>query len=495
MTTWAEFCKENDIRTGEDERRELTSLDELLKDGDEGMGRKTAKMMEDDAKLMINDGSGFLDELHRYLSATKIKRMFSLGTELFGAAAPFMEKPTWWNAGKSAFAMGKVMVEDVEVWADDYFGGEEWTEPYSADFNQTLLHVLQKFPYERIKTAEDNTFVRVCTMPNGIKVGWTYIGKLQTVDHIYVETERLADARAYIKQLLWEQFKGQSLVMRRSQKMNFTGDEPRVIFEVDNVFESKLSKRAVELSKQLEKPLSKGVSRSIMFYGPPGTGKSTLARTIVERMNLRSFRIRIADLGGLDNATLFEAINIFEPDAVILDDFDRANGQATLLETLEFFEKKVKLVIATVNDRHKLDDALMRPGRIDILELVDRMDDEVVRHVLGEFVDGYEFVKDWPIAFITEYVIRRGYMSVEEAAESVKELTQRVMEMRGYRDDTNSDMKVMMRLLKKSLRTKKSTTADKVEAEEDEMMEDIGGLDIEHTDDMEPEDLPFEDDA
>jgi len=271
---------------------------------------------------------------------------------------------------------------------------------------------------------------------------------LQTVDHIYAETERLDEARECIKQLLWDRFKGKSLVMRRSNRVSISGDDSRVTFEVDDVFESKLSKRAAELSEELKRPLEEGVSRSIMFYGPPGTGKSTMARTIVERMGLRSFRIRIADLGQLENSTLFEAINIFEPDAVILDDFDRSHNQASLLETLEFFHQKVKLVITTVNNRRALDDALLRPERIDILELVDHMDEEVVKHVLGPYVDGYDLVKGWPIAFIGEYVKRRKYMSVEGAAESVKELTRRVADLKGYRDESGDDMKRMMRLMK-----------------------------------------------
>ena len=456
---------------------------EIMDEDESPMGKKrTARMNNDDENLLIKDSESLLEAARRYLSVGKVKRMFSLGTELFGAASSFLDKPTWWNAGKAAFAMGKVMVEDVEVWADDSFGGDEWTEPYSADFNQTLVHVLQKFPYERIKTAEDNTFVRVCTMPNGVRAGWTYMGRLQTVDHIYVETDRLQEAREYIKQLLWEQFKGKSLVMRKNNRMVISGDEARVIFEVDDAFESKLSKRATELAKQLERPLAEDVSRSIMFYGPPGTGKSTMARTIVELMNLRSFRIRIADLGGLDNSTLFEAINIFEPDAVILDDFDRAHGQAQLLETLEFFQQKVKLVITTVNNRKQLDDALLRPGRIDILELVDRMDEEVVKHVLGKYADGYELVKDWPIAFIDEYVKRRTYMSIEEAAESVKELTCRVADLKGYRDETNDDMKVMLKLLKKAA---KNTTIDEDEDDGDDE------LDVVHDEGDEPED-PFD---
>ena len=415
----------------------------------------------DDPLLLQREHMSLVDEVRAYLSIDKVKRAFTLGTELFTAAGPFMDKPTWWNAAKSAFAMGKTLVEDVEVYNEDYFAGDEWTEPYSTDFNQTLLHVLQRFPYEKIKTANDDVFVRVAKLPNGIKVGWTCVGKtIQVVDHIYVETSRLDEARDFIKRMLWEQYKGKSLVMRKNNRIVLGGDEARVIFEVDDAFETKLSRRAQDYSEYLKKPLQAGVSRSVMFYGPPGTGKSTLARTIIELMNLRSFRIRIGDLGVLDNSTLFEAINIFEPDAVILDDFDRAGSQAQLLETLEFFQQKVKLVVVTVNNRRKLDTALLRPGRIDELLLVDKMDEEVVRHVLGDCTDGFELVKDWPIAFINEYVIRRTYLSAQDAAASVKELAERVAELETYSDREQDDMGRMLKLLaaekaKKAKRGKK----------------------------------------
>lgn len=437
------------------------------KEETEIMARKgKAKMLQDDPTLLVGDKTTILGELEHYFHIGKVKRILSLGTEMFIAATPFLEKPTYWNAGKTLFAMGKVMVEDVEVWADDYFSGDEWVEPYNTDFNQILLHVLQKFPYERIKTVEENTLIRVCQLPCGGKVGWAYSGRLQTVDHVYFEAEYLAEAKLLIKKMLWEQYEGKSLVMRKNDHGAF--DESRVVFEIDDAIEAKLSKRATELSNELRLPLAEGVPRSIMFYGPPGTGKSTLARTVVELMNLRSFRIRIADLGNLDNSTLFESINIFEPDAVILDDFDRASGQAQLLETLQFFSKRVKLVIVTVNDRTRLDDALLRPGRIDIVECVDKMDDNVVKHVLGVYDDGYELVKDWPIAFINEYRIRRKYMSAEGAAASVVELAKRVGELRSHgAEKTNGDdMKRMLRLL--AMAAKKSTDDDVGEVDADD---------------------------
>jgi len=413
-------------------------------EGDCMARRRKAQMDDDDGGTLQLDKTGVLDELGQYLSIGKLKRAITLGTKVSDAMSPFLEKPNWWTGAKSLFSLCTALIEDVEVWADDYFSGDEWTEPFSSDFNQNLLKVLARFPYERIKTTEEHTYVRICTLPNGVRCGWTYVGSSRLVDHVYVETVRLEDARECIKQLLWEQFQGKSLLMSRNNRATLSTDS-RVVFEVDNAFESKLSKRATDYAAYLKRPLAAGVSRSVMFFGPPGTGKSTLARTIVELMGMRSFRIRIGDLGQLDNSTLFEAVSIFEPDAVILDDFDRAHGQASLLETLQYFKQKVKLVVVTVNDRHKLDEALMRPERIDELYLIDKMDEEVVRHVLGEYSDGFGEVKDWPIAFIGEYVNRRRFMSPEEANESVKELALRVEEMTTRQSE--EDVQRMLKLV------------------------------------------------
>jgi hypothetical protein len=64
------------------------------------------------------------------------------------------------------------------------------------------------------------------------------------------------------------------------------------------------------------------------------------------------------------------------------------------------------------------------------------MDDDVVKAVLGDKHSfAYDTVKDWPIAFIQEYVKRLRFMSPEEATASVKELAQRVKRLSKYDDE------------------------------------------------------------
>jgi hypothetical protein len=409
------------------------------------------------------------EHVKEVLNLGKVKRVVRVGAELFTAAQPFLEKPTMWSGAKAAFSIGKVFVDDMEFWADDYFAGDEWIQPYSRDFNQTILKVIAKKPYQTLKTSDETNVVRIVDVADGIKIGYVLNSKMNSVDHLYVETMRLKQAKETIKALLWKQYKDSNLVMRQNKRLGSDGDDARVIFEQDDAFHPMPSKRATEYSIYLQKCIAAGVARSVMLYGPPGTGKSTMARTIVDSLKMRSFRIRVEDVSGLESSTLFEAITIFEPDAIILDDFDRAHAQAQLLETLEFFQRHVKLVIATVNDRNSLDEAILRPGRFDELVCIKQMDEDVVKMVLGpKHADAFDTVKDWPIAFIEEYVKRRQFMTPEEAAESTIELARRVKRLEKYDDDDDvSKMEKLAATLLKKHAESETTAAEESDADDD----------------------------
>jgi hypothetical protein len=71
---------------------------------------------------------------------------------------------------------------------------------------------------------------------------------------------------------------------------------------------------------------------------------------------------------------------------------------------------------------------------------VKRLDDYVIRSVLGEYADeAYDTVKYWPVVFIEEYVIRRRFMSANETAASIRELQKRVDALKKYEDDDAGD--------------------------------------------------------
>ena len=377
-----------------------------------------------------------------FFNLGKVKRMVRLGSDVFGAATSYIEKPTPLNAARAVFMVGKIIVDDLEVWPEDYFD-DSWESPWPEDFTRIILKALKGKPVQVIKTSDEAMLIHVHHF-KGLKFGYVANKRNEYVPEVFVQVDALEEAKVVIKEELWRLMKNDNIVLRQVKVKSTTAEAFNSIsLEVDDAFRPMPSKRAGEYSQYLSKCIDAGVSRSVMLYGPPGTGKSTMARTIVESLGMKSFRIRVEDIAHIETSAVFEAISIFEPDAVILDDFDRSDMQAKLLETLEFFQQHVKLVIATVNNKNHLDEAILRPGRFDELLQIKQMDDDVVRAVLGdEHAFAYETVKDWPIAFIQEYVKRLRFMNPEEAAASVKELAHRVKRLKKYDDDDDDDDEV-----------------------------------------------------
>ena len=387
-----------------------------------------------------------VQEVKELLNVSYVKKTILIGTELFGALSPFLEEPTFWNGLKGAFEVGKIFVSEFEIWSGDYFMDDKWSPPYPVELNHLILKAISSFPHQTIRTSDEINVVKIHNV-NGVKFGYTFNTKLNSIERIFVETEHLDKARDLARNMLWNMFKDVNLVMRQNKRQAHQLGDEKICFESDDAFHPISSERASQYATYLKRCISTGVYRSVLLYGPPGTGKSTMARTIVDNLKMRSFRIRVEDISDFENTLLFETINIFQPDAIILDDFDRSMSQAQLLETLEFFQRHVKLVIATANDRNNLSEAILRPGRFDELIFISKMDVDVVKMVLGpNLQDAFEIVKDWPIAFINEYVKRRKFMSSDEAAQATQELALRVKRLSKYEDI--DDVELMSRLAK-----------------------------------------------
>lgn len=401
--------------------------------------RKTVFSKVIDRFKKIDREKPLMDQARDVMNDENVRRFFQIGADVAEAITPvFITKDrTPWTFPKAMIDLGKIAVEASEVYSHEFFEDGEWTTPYPSDFNHTILKIVHERPHRLIKTGDEDSCVKLLDLGDELELGWVVTKNDSTPDAIYVKTERLVQSRQRIKQLLWEHFKGKSLVMRRASRSRRDHDnDSSVVFEVDDVHDPMVSEKASRYSAYLQKAITAEVPRALMFYGPPGTGKSTMARTIIYTLGLRSFRIRVEDVGNIENSTVFEAISIFEPDSILLDDFDRCNGQESLFETLEFFKRHIKLVIATVNDRSSLDDALLRPGRFDEMIFVKRLDDVVIKKVLGQYADeAFEHVKTWPIAFIQEYITRRQFMTDEETKRSMKELKRRVESLKKYDDD------------------------------------------------------------
>lgn len=158
-----------------------------------------------------------------------------------------------------------------------------------------------------------------------------------------------------------------------------------------------LSKQVKEIKEVIELPVKHpelfealGIAqpKGVLLYGPPGTGKTLLARAVAHHTDCTFIRVSGAELvqkyigeGARMVRELFVMAREHSPSIIFMDEIDSIgssrmegkNGdsevQRTMLELLnqlDGFEstQSIKVVMAT-NRIDILDEALLRPGRID----------------------------------------------------------------------------------------------------------------------------------
>lgn len=186
--------------------------------------------------------------------------------------------------------------------------------------------------------------------------------------------------------------------------------------------------------------------RGVLLYGEPGTGKTMLAKALAAEAEATFLHIRATDIGskwyGESEKLLQEAFDIAktEPGKTILffDEVDalaQSRGGsdneasqrivATMLENIDGLQSDNDLLIlASTNRKDVIDDALLRPGRLDrhvyvalpetedrvaILELTMRKAEEIAGRKLFAHIDAHtiaEAMQGYSGADITEMIRR-----------------------------------------------------------------------------------------
>jgi Cdc6-like AAA superfamily ATPase len=193
-----------------------------------------------------------------------------------------------------------------------------------------------------------------------------------------------------------------------------------------------------EAYKKLDIPFRTG----IMLHGAPGSGKSSTALAIANELTMNVFVINLASLSSDD--TLTECFgNIPSNSIVVLEDIDalKATKERTkdetsvndngvtmqgLLNVLDGFQSPHGVItIMTTNHLDHIDEAIKRPGRVDMEEELSAMDTyqlhELCKYALGFVPEGLPEItpEDGVMSAAVMGVVRKHVPDFHEAADDV----------------------------------------------------------------------------
>lgn len=274
--------------------------------------------------------------------------------------------------------------------------------------------------------------------------------------------------------LVFEKFNNRIYIHINEQGKVVCGQLEQTIDQKTYVLDQKLFD---QMSKEIAIAKKVGVQRSYLLDGLPGCGKTTFCMELSSRISGRVLKIDSAVFVKLAFANIKNFIESFNVDFIIVDDIDRirSGDMASFfycLEAVKNYSRKPTL-LATSNNLHKMDPAILRPGRFEdivqfqlpskanrklmIQKLLQKMEVEMTEENLTKLVDVTEGLSN---AYLKEYCfqIQAGIgtfeqilskisqrkkllnnVSLEEVEESESEIKNEIQEEVEYSNSPDSE--------------------------------------------------------
>jgi hypothetical protein len=128
--------------------------------------------------------------------------------------------------------------------------------------------------------------------------------------------------------------------------------------------------------------------RGYLFWGVPGTGKTSVVKALANHFGMPLYYLPLGDLD--KDADLMSLVGAIEPKSMLLledvdvfhsmterNDEEGGTTIAAMLNALDgVWTPHGLITVMTTNNRDKLDDALIRPGRVDVDEEFTALDED-----------------------------------------------------------------------------------------------------------------------
>lgn len=310
--------------------------------------------------------------------------------------------------------------------ANDYF--LEWEALESWGYADTLFRVSEGHPSMHVVPGVESDVAYECEI-HGVRIGWERYSERIYGPHVPKGADPDA-AYVALGRLLWEHL-GTNAVL------TVEGHEGSAVPQFQTAVEGPAlgSQQGREITERIQAFQQNGVHRSILLVGLPGTGKSCMMRFIAQQVGGFTLRIPTSDMEELTLRQIQGAVRILRPNVVEIDDFDRFctrygrdMGEVSFaLDAIEYIASIAEVLLVSANLSKDFPEALMRPGRLDEVEIVDEMDPEVVDALIGEVKPSLrKKLGKMPVAFIVEFARRRETLGPERAFGELAELEDRI---------------------------------------------------------------------
>ena len=303
-----------------------------------------------------------------------------------------------------------------------YFNNPTWRYVSNDNFCELICDLITTTQTQRLApVASMESVTAFIADVHGVRFGWILYN--DEPDKFFVEKEKYKEYPKALRTAFWGKYTSNHVVLG----VTGNSDEEKIYVRDDAIDDGVLtSERALNTVEYIKRFQAIGVGRSILFYGPPGAGKSRLVKSVANILKLKT--IRINNIAKISLDTTLNILNVFDPDAIILEDLDniQTDEVAGLLDKLENFNRRKRIILATANQVTKLDNALVRPERFDRLVNVNHLEKEVVRKLVEEDDELFKIVERFPAAYTIELLHRIKALGRTEALADLQDLTDRI---------------------------------------------------------------------
>ncbi|KAG6876596.1 hypothetical protein C0993_001997 [Termitomyces sp. T159_Od127] len=191
---------------------------------------------------------------------------------------------------------------------------------------------------------------------------------------------------------------------RRKRPLKSVVLEPGIGEKIEQDIKSFLSRRQWYAQRGIP------YRRGYLLYGPPGSGKTSFIQALAASLSYDICLLNLSERGLADDKLNYLLSNAPETSFVLIEDVDAAfnkrvqttedgyqssvtfSGFLNALDGVASGEERI--IFMTTNHIERLDPALIRPGRVDVSELIDDASAIQARTLFTQFYGGGEDIPD-----------------------------------------------------------------------------------------------------